>query len=147
MSTRATRTYLFVLMGGVLVQGLGSLLFRTQPELAAGAPYAVRGVFGIDFSHSWIHITWGVAGLVVLLVFSTARAAVNLALAFGVFYTAFGVLGVTAHHPLGLELDLLENGFHLIAGPLTLLIGLLGIRRLTGRPRAAARPDVRRAGR
>lgn len=124
-----TRRYLFVLMGGLLVQGLGSLLFRLQPALAAASPFAIRGVFGIDFWHAWIHIGWGAAGLAVLLAYPTRRAAVGLALAFGVFYTAFGVLGVTTHHPFGLELDLLENGFHLLAGPLTLAIGLLGARR------------------
>lgn len=140
MSTGAIRGYLYVLMAGLLVQGLGSLLFRLRPELADASPYAIRGVFGIDFSHAWIHIAWGVAGLVVLARFATARAAVNLALIFGVFYTALGVLGVLTHHPLGLELDLLENGFHLIVGPLTLLIGLLGARRLTRQASSAARP-------
>lgn len=127
----STRRYLYVLMGGLLVQGLCSLLFRLQPSLAAASPFAVRGLFGIDFWHAWIHIGWGVAALAVLLGYPTYRAAVGLALAFGVFYTAFGVVGVAAHHPFGLELGLLENGFHLVAGPLTLVIGLLGVRRST----------------
>jgi hypothetical protein len=38
-----------------------------------------------------------------------------------------GVWGVTAHHPLGLELDLPENVFHLTAGPLALILGLLNL--------------------
>jgi hypothetical protein len=46
-----------------------------------------------------------------------------LALAFGVFYTSFGILGLVIHHPLGLHLDSFENTFHLTAGPLTLMIG------------------------
>lgn len=129
MSAKATRGYLFFLMAGLLVQGLGSLWFRLQPDLAASAPYAIRGIYGIDFTHAWIHIGWGIAGLAVLVALPTARAAVALALSFGVFYTAFGVLGVTTHHPLGLELDSFENVFHLTAGPLTLLIGLAGLAR------------------
>jgi hypothetical protein len=129
MTDRSIRAYLLVLMGGLLVQGLGSLLFRLQPELAAASPLVVRGVFGIDFWHSWVHIAWGGAGLGLLVARPSRRPAVVLALVFGVFYTAFGVLGVTVHHPLGLELGVLENGFHLVAGPLTLLVGLLGARR------------------
>jgi hypothetical protein len=51
----------------------------------------------------------------------------RLALIFGIFYTALGFWGVLAHHPLGLELDLLENLFHLTAGPLALMLGLLAL--------------------
>lgn len=130
MTGRGLRTYLLVLMGGLLVQGLGSLLFRVQPALAAASPLLVRGAFGIDLWHSCIHIAWGGAGLGLLLARPSRPPAVALALVFGAFYTAFGVLGVTVHHPLGLELGVLENGFHLIAGPLTLLVGLLGARRV-----------------
>lgn len=79
-----------------------------------------------------VTIAWGVAGVGLLLVAAARRAAVALALTFGAFYTAFGVLGVTAHHPLCLELDLLENAFHMTAGPLTLLVGLLGARARAG---------------
>jgi hypothetical protein len=109
MSTRAARRYLAVLMAGLLLQGAGSLVFRLQPDLAAPAPLVVRGVFGIDFWHAWIHIAWGLAGLVLLVLLPSRRAACALALSFGAFYTAFGVLGVLVHHPLGLELDLLEK--------------------------------------
>jgi hypothetical protein len=51
-----------------------------------------------------------------------------------VFYTALGVLGVGLHHPFGLELGIFENTFHLTAGPLTLLVGVLAPLR---RPAAA----------
>jgi hypothetical protein len=112
-------------MSGLLVQGLGSLTFRLAPALAADAPYLIGGILGIDFWHAWIHIVWGITGMGVLLVRRSRSMWISLALAFGVFYTTLGILGVTIHHPLGLELDLFENSFHLIAGPATLLFGAL----------------------
>jgi hypothetical protein len=124
---RALRSYLWVLMGGLLLQGIGSLIFRLVPALPATMPLLVRGAFGIDFWHAWIHIGWGLAGLAVLSVAPTRAPPLRLALSFGIFYTALGIWGVLAHHPLGLELDLLENLFHLTAGPLTLLLGLLAL--------------------
>jgi hypothetical protein len=119
------RWYLGVLMGGLLLQGGVSLAFRLAPALAASAPYLVRGIFGIDFWHAWIHILWGGAGSAIVAV-GRLRALVRLALGFGVFYTALGVAGLALHHPLGLELDWFENSFHLVAGPATLLLGILG---------------------
>jgi hypothetical protein len=89
------------------------------------ANLVVRGAFGIDFWHAWIHILWGVVGLTVLSNGRTRERLIRLAVIFGVFYTMLGMWGVLAHHPLNLELDLLENGFHLTAGPLSLLFGLL----------------------
>ena len=121
------RWYLWILMGGLLLQGLGSLLFRLMPALAAQMPLLVRGAFGIDFWHAWIHIIWGLAGLVVLKTSRTSQRLVYLALIFGVFYTALGVWGVLAVHPLGLELDLPENAFHLVAGPIALVLGWLNL--------------------
>ena len=82
------RWYLAVLMGGLFLQGVGSLIFRLTPALAAAAPYVVRGIFGIDYWHAWIHIVWGAVGCVALDVQRTRRAAVGLALIFGLFYTA-----------------------------------------------------------
>jgi hypothetical protein len=121
------RWYLWVLMGGLLLQGIGSLIFRLVPALPASMPLLVRGAFGIDFWHAWIHIGWGLAGLALLSVAQTREPPMRLALIFGVFYTALGIWGVLAHHPLGLELDLPENVFHLTAGPLTLLLGVLAL--------------------
>jgi len=117
------------LMGGLLLQGVGSLIFRLVPALPASMPLLVRGAFGIDFWHAWIHIGWGLAGLAVLSVAPTREPPMRLALIFGLFYTALGIWGVLAHHPLGLELDLPENLFHLTAGPLALLLGLLALLR------------------
>ena len=122
---RALRWYVWVLMGGLLLQGLGSLTFRLLPALPASTPLLIRGAFGIDFWHAWIHIGWGLVGLAVLSLTTTHESPMRLALIFGVFYTALGLWGVLAHHPLGLELDLPENVFHLTAGPLSLMLGLL----------------------
>jgi Domain of unknown function (DUF4383) len=134
MSARFVRGYLLVVLGGLFLQGVGSLLFRLLPRLPTSSPLLVRGVFGIDFWHSWIHILWGAAGVALLRLRRDERTAARLALVFGVFYTTLGVLGVSLHHPLGLELDVFENTFHLTAGPLTLLVGGLATLR---RPAAA----------
>jgi len=128
MSPGLVRGYLYVLMGGLFLQGVGSLLFRTVSSLPAHSPLLVRGVFGIDFWHSWVHILWGAAGLALLIARPGAEVATRLALVFGVFYTTLGVLGVGLHHPFGLQLGNFENSFHLTAGPLTLLIGALAAR-------------------
>jgi hypothetical protein len=124
---RLLRWYLWVLMGGLLLQGIGSLIFRLIPALPASMPLLVRGAFGIDYWHAWIHIGWGLAGLALLRAATTREPPMRLALIFGIFYTALGIWGVLTHHPLGLELDLPENLFHLTAGPLTLLLGLLAL--------------------
>jgi hypothetical protein len=144
----ALRWYLWVLMGGLLVQGLGSLLFRLAPALPAAAPLVVRGIFGIDFWHAWIHIAWGAASVALLATRPSRRTIVALALAFGVFYTALGIAGVTLHHPLGLELDWFENSFHLTAGPLTLALGIIAAVRPAPRsPRVPRAPHPRGPGR
>ena len=117
-------SYLWALMVGLLLQGIGALAFRLLPALAASAPYIVRGALGIDAWHAIIHIVWGSAGIAILLRHSR-HALIQLALIFGAFYTALGILGVAVHHPLGLELDWIENAFHLTAGPASLLLGVL----------------------
>lgn len=125
MNARFVRGYLLVVLGGLFLQGVGSLVFRLVPRLPAGSPLLVRGVFGIDIWHSWIHILWGAVGVAVIMLRRDAPTAARLALIFGVFYTTLGVLGVSLHHPFGLELGVFENTFHLTAGPLTLLVGVL----------------------
>jgi Domain of unknown function (DUF4383) len=127
VSTRLLRGYLYFVMGGLFLQGLGSLIFRLVPSLPASSPLLIRGIFGIDFWHSWIHILWGAAGVLILRRWPDERTATRLALVFGVFYTSLGVLGVSTHHPLGLELDAFENTFHLTAGPLTLALGIWAV--------------------
>jgi len=141
MSPRLVRAYLYVLMGGLFLQGVGSLLFRLAPSLPAHSPLVVRGVFGIDMWHSWLHILWGAAGVLLLALRPSPVMATRLALVFGVFYTTLGVLGVGLHHPFGLQLGNFENSFHLTAGPLTLLVGILAAR---SNSVAQAHPDPAR---
>jgi hypothetical protein len=124
------RWYLWILMSGLLLHGLVSLLFRLAPSVDAAMPYLVRGIFGIDVWHAWIHIAWGGAGSAILARSHARQTQVWLALGFGTFYSALAIAGVLIHHPLGLELDAFENGFHLTAGPTTLLIGILGVSRI-----------------
>ena len=132
------RWYLWILMSGLLLHGFVSLFFRLNPSQAAAMPYLVRGIFGIDSWHAWIHIAWGSLGIVLLARSVAQQTPAWLALAFGAFYTALGIAGVLFHHPLGLELDLFENAFHLTAGPATLLLGIAGINRLVGRHAVSA---------
>ena len=128
----ALRWYLWILMSGLLLHGLVSLVFRLDPSLAAAMPYLVRGIFGIDLWHAWIHIVWGSLGIVILARSSARQAQIWLALGFGAFYSALGIVGVWIHHPLGLELDIFENAFHLTVGPATLLLGILGASWIVG---------------
>jgi hypothetical protein len=134
--------YMWFLMGGLFLQGIGSLFFRTISALPANSPLLVRGTFGIDFWHSLIHITWGAIGLIVLSTNHSQRAPVWLALIFGTFYTALGIWGVVAHHPLGLELDLPENLFHLTAGPLALILGLINLPVITKGEKRAYKDQI-----
>ena len=128
----ALRWYLWILMSGLLLHGLVSLVFRLAPSLAAAMPYLVRGIFGIDLWHAWIHIVWGSLGIVILARSSARQTQIWLALGFGAFYSALGIVGVWIYHPLGLELDAFENAFHLTVGPATLLIGILGASGIVG---------------
>ena len=126
---RWLRPYLWVFMGGLLIQGAGSLIFRLVPALPDHSSLLIRGAFGIDFWHALIHIAWGAAGVTLLRISISTKPLILLVLFFGVFYTAFGLWGVLQDHPLGLELDLPENLFHLVAGPLSLVIGAWCLRR------------------
>ena len=120
------RGFLWVLMGGLFIQGIGSLIFRLVPALPPHMPLLVRGTFGIDFWHGLIHIVWGVAGLMLVIINKARRTLARFAMVFGVFYTGLAIWGVLVHHPLGLELDLPENVFHWVAGPTSLFIGIWG---------------------
>jgi len=128
---KSIRAYLWVLMGGLFGQGVGSLVFRLFPTLPASMPLLVRGAFGIDFWHALIHLSWGLVGMAVIATVKTNRPLFALAFAFGVFYTGLAIWGVSVHHPLGLELDLPENAFHWVAGPTSLGVGWLGLKRMS----------------
>ena len=62
-----------------------------------------------------------------LLIFHSRRALIGLGLVFGTFYTLLGIIGVVVSNAFGLQLVLSENAFHLIVGPLTLILTFLAL--------------------
>jgi len=141
---RALQVYLWVVMAGLLVQGAGSLLLDSRPDLRVVAPFLLATVMNGNPPHAWLHIVWGVAGLFVLATFRSAAARIRLGLTFGVFYTLLGFFGIAVHHPFGMRLEFPENAFHLTVGPLMLLLTWLAWR---DRGAALALEPARGAGR
>lgn len=133
---------LWLVMGGLLLQGIGSLMLRAQPSLAASSPAAVSHFFSDNPPHAWVHIAWGAVGLVMLITRRPARVRWWLALIFGVFYTLLGLLGVAVHNPFGLALGLVENTFHLLVGPFMLLLVVFARRDVGGPTVVHAAPRV-----
>jgi hypothetical protein len=121
--TTILRLYLWALGLGLLLQGIISLILR----LAQISPPAFTLNFiNADLLHAAIHITWGLLMLLLLLDArrSGPRAIALLGQSFGVFYVALALLGFLIYHPFGLRLDLGENLFHIIVGPLSLILGI-----------------------
>jgi type III secretory pathway component EscR len=77
--------------------------------------------------HAILHISWGLAGILFLLIFHSRRAVIGLGLVFGTFYTLLGIIGVLVNNAFGLQLVLGENAFHLIVGPLTLIVTFIAL--------------------
>jgi hypothetical protein len=130
---RLLRAYLWLVMGGLLLQGAGSLLLDLRPGLRAATPLVLATIMNGNPPHAWLHVVWGGGGLAVLALFRTAAARLWLGLAFGSFYTVLGFVGIAVHDPMGMRLMLPENVFHLTVGPLMLLLTWLAFR---GRGRA-----------
>lgn len=126
--------YLWLVMGGLLLQGAGSLLLDLRPDVRAATPWLLATVMNGNPPHAWLHIVWGVAGLAVLALLRTPVARLWLGLVFGVFYTALGFVGIAVHDPMGMRLMLPENAFHLTVGPLMLLLTALAWRDRDRRP-------------
>lgn len=124
--------YLWLVMGGLLLQGSGSLLLDERPDIQAATPGLLATIMNGNPPHAWLHIVWGTVGLLWLIVFRTAGARLLLGLAFGVFYTALGFAGIGVHDPMGLRLGWPENAFHLTVGPLMLLLTWLAFRAYRG---------------
>lgn len=129
--------YLWVVMAGLLLQGAGSLLMDSRPDIMAQTPWLIATVMNGNPPHAYLHIAWGIAGLLWLAVFRTAGAYRLLGLIFGLFYTALGFLGIAVHHPFGMRLEFPENTFHLTVGPLMLLLTWLAWRRRRPEPAPA----------
>jgi hypothetical protein len=117
--------YLWILMPGLLLQGLGSLALRLSSGLEAITPPLLAGVLIAHIPHAILHIVWGLAGIVVLATFRFVRARLWLGLIFGIFYTLLAIYGTIDPHAFGLHLAPSENAFHWIVGPLTLGLSIL----------------------
>jgi hypothetical protein len=119
--------YLWIVMLGLLLQGIGSLALRLIPGLPAITPALVIALMLGHIPHAILHITWGVAGIVFLLIFHSRRALIGLGLVFGTFYTLLGIIGAMVNNAFGLQLAIGENAFHLIVGPLTLIVTFVAL--------------------
>ena len=119
------RPYLALLGAALLGQGLASWALDWSGR---GGDRSLYRFANADPLHAFIHVVWG--GVMIVLVARPRgeRFYARLALAFGAFYTALAALGIVVHHPFGLRLDLGENVFHLIVGPVTLALALAAIR-------------------
>jgi len=123
---RLVRAYVLALGAGLLLEGGGLLLVNA---LALPLPVGTN-----DTRHNLLHVVWGI-GLLAIAATPQGPGSRRVAWAsfvFGVFYVTLGVLGVLLDRPFGLLLGPGENAFHLIVGPLALLIGA---RALLDRPR------------
>lgn len=111
----------YVLGVGVLLlgQGAASLIVRATGR----DPHAATRLLS-DPWHAAIHVVWGVVLLAILARSRDPVVTERAALAFGVFYISFLVLGLVVHHPFGLMIDGPENAFHAIVGGLALILGL-----------------------
>ena len=119
--------YLWLIMLGLFLQGSGSLALRLIPGLPSVTPALVVGLMLAHIPHAILHIAWGLAGMLFLLIFHSRRALIGLGLVFGTFYSLLGIIGVLVNNAFGLQLVLSENAFHLIVGPLTLILTFLAL--------------------
>ena len=119
--------YLWVVMLGLLLQGIGSLALRLIPGLPPITPALVMALMLGHIPHAILHITWGLAGILFLLIFHSRRALIGLGLIFGTFYTLLGIIGALVNNAFGLQLALGENAFHLVVGPLTLIVTFVAL--------------------
>lgn len=110
-----------LLGAALLAQGVLSWLLDATGNAGNQLPERFANA---DPRHALIHVVWGSVMLVLLARGLDERGCIRLALAFGLFYSALAVLGITVHHPFGLRLDRGENVFHLLVGPITLALGL-----------------------
>jgi len=117
--------YLWILMPGLLLQGLGSLALRLSSGLEAITPALLAGVLLGHIPHAILHIVWGLIGIIVLAIFRLVRARLWLGLIFGIFYTLLAIFGTIDPHIFELHLAPSENAFHWIVGPLTLGLSLV----------------------
>jgi hypothetical protein len=122
LPTRILYIYLWLTMSLLFIQGSGSLLLRLRPDIEAVTPWLLATLMNGNTPHAILHIIWGSAGLVILLLFRSRAVRMGLGLTFCVFYTLLGFLGIFVYHPFGMRLDFPEDLFHLTVGPLMLVL-------------------------
>ena len=127
---RVVGWYILALGAFLLAQGDGSLIRRI---LSLDAGWLINGAFNADPRHATIHVVWGLIMVTTALFWRSAQRITQLALAFGVFYVGLAILGIAVHDPFGMQLGVLENGFHWTVGPLTLALGVIATRGLSPR--------------
>jgi hypothetical protein len=120
---RLTRLYVAILGAGLLLDGA---LLLALNALGVSPPT----VNTTDTRHNLLHVAWGLALLGVFARSGGPHAirAAWAALVFGTFYVALGIVGLTMSQPFGLQLGPGENGFHLLVGPLALVLGAWALR-------------------
>ncbi len=141
-ATRILHIYLWITMSLLFIQGSGSLLLRLRSDIEAVTPWILATLMNGNIPHAILHIAWGTVGLAILFTQRSNRIRLGLGLTFGVFYTLLGFLGIVTHNPFGLRLAWEENTFHLIVGPLMLLLVWLAWRTKDSSPAPAGKPRV-----
>ena len=111
------RLVICVLGVGLLLQGLGTVIALAFSDEAA---HRTHGLLNHDARHGWLHIVWGTALILVLVLGGRGRWLSWAALSFGIFYLMLCALGIAFDNPFGLVLGPGENGFHLIVGTASL---------------------------
>ena len=121
MLARRLRIYLTAV--GVLLLGQGSLSLLLHEALGVDLS-ELHGLLTTDDAHAGLHIVWGV----VLLAFTRRpvreHTVLGLGFLFGAFYVALGIFGLFDHEAFGMHLGWGQNAFHLLIGPLALILAL-----------------------
>ena len=107
------RIYLQLVAGILLIQGVAVLLLMV---LSITLPSPLNRAVPPDGLHAWIHIVWALA-LGVAVYRSKVR---QVAVEFYIFYFLLALLGFLSEAPLGLQLGLGENLFHVLIGAIAL---------------------------
>ncbi len=127
-ASQVLQVYIWFVMALLLIQGSGSLALRLSPALEAVTPLLIATIMNGNLPHAILHVVWGTFGLAYMFTLRGERERLALGLLFGVFYTLLGFLGIIFLNPFGLRLGWPENLFHLVVGPLMLLLSIFAWR-------------------
>jgi hypothetical protein len=118
-SRRRLRIYLAAVGVALLGQGSSSLLLDEALNVNL-AP--LHGLLTTDDRHAGLHVVWGLVLLAFAALAARPPVLIVLGLVFGAFYTALGVVGLFDEAAFRLHLGWGENAFHLLVGPLALIL-------------------------